>query len=239
MTGVTHFSQRLSAMLLTALFFLSVRPAFAQNVIVKTVDSSDRRYNHLIGLQLNELIRQVFNYDKNSVTNPYLLTYELVSRQNQFGLRTGIGVNYSRQMFHGLYLDTTQTSLDVHFRVGASKTFRLYRKFIAGVGVDMVYNYQKIDNKQEDNQPLVHSSNVNGLDNTVTSELWGGGPEISLKYQFSDKIAVGTELQVQVLSGKKRNKTVYSYSSADDTRTSSIDQRVINLPTVFYIILKL
>jgi hypothetical protein len=238
MTGTSLFLRRLRVVLLTALIWMADIDTKAQNETVKSANGSELRYNHLIGVQLNELIRQVFNYEKNAATNPYQLTYSLTSAKTNWGLRTGIGVNYSNIVLNGDYMDTTQKSLSVQFRVGVEKSFKLYRRFIVGVGLDFVYDHRKSENIETENQPTV-SHIPYKVDNTLTTELFGGGPELSLKYQISNRIAVGTELELYYITGTERNKTVYQYTSAEESEKTSIDQKNLNTPTVFYLIIRL
>lgn len=217
---------------------LAAIDANAQNEAVKGADSSGRRYNHYIGLQLNELIRQVFNYDKTADGNPYQLTYSLTSVKNKWNLRSGIGANFSNQTNIGTYIDTTIKSLSVQVRVGAERSFKLYKRFVGGIGLDIVYDYRKEENIQKESQLNAPTSN-DELDNTTTRELFGGGPELSLKYQFSNRIAVGTELELYYLNGTKENKIIDKNFATDRSKSISIKQSTINTPVVFYLIIKL
>ena len=74
-----------------------------QNVHAQTADQAvakDKMYDQYIGVQLNGLIRQVFNFNNSTTAtgtsvNPYLLTYSINSKKTGWGLRAGIGYNYN------------------------------------------------------------------------------------------------------------------------------------------------
>src|SRR5437868_2049011 len=70
--------------------------AFAQTEM--TASKKDKKTDMYIGVQVNGLIRQIFNFNNsttNTNTNPYLVTYSVNSRRTGWGFRFGAGYNYS------------------------------------------------------------------------------------------------------------------------------------------------
>src|SRR5580704_1754660 len=69
---------------------------FAQTAV--TTEPNEKTYDQTVGVQLNDLIRQVLNFNNSTSTtpvNPYLLTYSINSHKTGWGLRFGVGYNYS------------------------------------------------------------------------------------------------------------------------------------------------
>src|SRR4051812_9818028 len=124
---------------LTLIAAFAMTASFAQPDTGKT---SAKLYSHYLGVQINELIRQVFNFNNTTSTNtnPYLLTYNINNRKG-WGLRLGLGYNY--QSFtddDGITRKTTDLN-DLRSRLGIEKLFRLSDKWTAGAGMDAVLNH--------------------------------------------------------------------------------------------------
>ena len=67
--------------------------AFAQTDSIRV-----RKVDHFVGLQINELIRQIFNFDDNNnsvIDNPYLLRYSFFFAKKKWGVHTGIGYRFN------------------------------------------------------------------------------------------------------------------------------------------------
>src|SRR5688572_26884106 len=79
--------------LIAAVMLLTATVSYAQ---IADELPKEKRFNHHVGVQINELFRQVFNFNGNAVnTNPYLFTYSVNHARTGWGLRAGIGYSYA------------------------------------------------------------------------------------------------------------------------------------------------
>ena len=92
--------------------------------------TSQKRYSHQVGVQVNELLRQIFNFGGDAVnTNPYLLTYSINSVKTGWGLRFGFGYEYqSVTIDDGITRKSTDLN-NLHTRLGVEKAFALSPKW--------------------------------------------------------------------------------------------------------------
>ncbi|MCD6062261.1 MAG: hypothetical protein K0R82_172 [Flavipsychrobacter sp.] len=224
-------------------------PSFAQDNAMQ-----DKKLVHHVGVQANELIRQVFNFNNNpspTLNNPYLLIYSLNFAKSGWGIRTGVG--YNKRTIND---DNATGSLETNFdelraRLGFEKAFRLSDKWSTGAGLDFTYNNDNVKAK----------SVVNGFDSStvITKSLktsYGGGPMVWLRYNISEKVLVGTEASVYYATGFDKRTTEITRSEFVSpgpgpnpkpmreitTTVSTTDNKLsnvgINLPVAFYLIVR-
>jgi hypothetical protein len=187
----------------------TVLPVFAQT---ETETKSGKKINHQVGVQINELFRQIFNFSNAGATNtsPYLLTYSVNHVRTGLGIRAGVGYNF--QAFttdDGITRRTTDQD-DLRARLGLEKSFTLSPKWTTGIGLDAVYNINNNYTK----------STIRGFDTTTTTTTskissFGGGPMGWLRYNITSKILVGTEAS-------------YYYTSGNQSDNILITRRVFN-----------
>jgi len=211
-----------------------------------TVSSGGKMFEHHIGVQLNTLIRQVFNFNNsttNTNTNPYLLVYSINLAKSGWGLRIGGG--YNTQSF-GTDDGITKTDNDLNDwqgRLGIEKSFRLSEKWRAGVGIDAV-----ISSNNDKTTTMVRGNDTTTTVVNSTIKNIGGGAMGWVRYYITPHIALGTETsfyymtgtQKQTISITQRDFTIFTRPMK--TTTSSIDQHTkqgtISLPIAFYIIVR-
>ncbi len=207
--------------------------------------NSEKLFSHQVGVQMNGLIRQVFNFGTSAqpVTNPYLLTYTINSNRTGWGIRLGVGYNYqSFTTDDGVTNKETQIN-DVDVRLGIEKAFSLSHKWSAGVGVDGVTTYNNDYTKAV----------VKSFDTTTTStksvvSKYGGGAMAWLRYHVTDKVIIGTETSFYYKKGDEKqdvditkrdnsqpNRPFKTTSTSTDNKNS---EGVFSLPIVFYLIVK-
>lgn len=184
--------------LLLAVLVFTASASYAQ-----TADTAiaSKRYSHQFGLQVNELFRQIFNFDGNAVnTNPYLFTYSINSVRSGWGLRTGVGYNYqSATTDDGITRRTSELN-DLKFRIGGEKLFMLSRKWSTGVGADFV-----VDHNDDYTKSMVRSfDTVTTVTNTKLTAL-GGGPMVWLRYHINKNILIGTEASFYYTKGEEKS----------------------------------
>lgn len=217
---------------------------YAQQEVVET--PKVKKIDHVVGAQINGLIRQVFNFNNTTtaVGNPYLLTYNINFRKSGWGARVGVGYNYSSSANNDGITDRISKINDKQVRLGGEKAFSLSKKWSAGVGLDVLFN----DNNDHT------KSTVTSFDTVVTDTKskvtsYGAGPMSWLRYHISDKIMIGTEASFYYLTGDqdqtitvtRREFTVGPGSTIVTKQTRSkpeISQGVISLPVVFYLAVK-
>jgi hypothetical protein len=224
----------IAAILLTGCFHRS----FAQDEAKK-----EKTMDMYVGVQLNGLIRQVFNFNNsntNTNTNPYLLIYSINSRKTGWGLRLGAGYNYNSFKNNDGIVETETKINDMQIRLGVEKLFRLANKWSAGAGLDIVYN-----NNDDHTISTVNSSTVPQTTDTKTIlTSYGGGPQAWLRYHITDKVLIGTEASFYYVTGKEtRSITITKgfpgpFNNPPD-ETDDVNRGTFNSPIVFFLIVKI
>lgn len=180
---------------LVAVSQLLAASAFAQEEL-----PAPRKSAHYIGLQANQLVRQIFNFSNtnSSVNNPYLLTYAVNSISNGVGFTTGFGYNFQQTTDGDQFVDRTITADDIFFRLGFEKKSKLAPKVIFSIGADMIFDRLKSTTKTEEKtqSEIVFESGSN-------AKSIGFGPRVTINYQLHEKIIIGTEANYYY----KRTKT--------------------------------
>jgi hypothetical protein len=214
---------------------------------VSTV-KKDPQTDQYIGVQMNELIRQVFNFNNSPTTpiaNPYLVTYNINSKKTGWGLRAGIGYNYTSTSNNDGITATTTKLNDLSLRVGIEKAFKLSDKWSAGAGLDFIYN----TNNDNTTNSITSGDTSSTTTKTVISN-YGGGPMGWLRYHVSPHVLIGTEASFYYVTGTQKN-TIDQTSTSFDPNTGlpfrstvetsskpSISQGNFTVPVAFYLIVK-
>ena len=206
--------------------------------------AKEKKLDMYIGVQLNALIRQGFNFYNSTVntnTNPYLLVYSLNSRKTGWGARLGIGYEHNSASTNDGITSTKNNIDDLRLRIGAEKLFQLARKWSAGAGLDLVYN-------NDDDHTI---STVNGglgsfgqtIDTKTTRSAMGGGPQGWLRYSISDRVLIGTEASFYYITGKEtRSMTITSGGfpgGSQPDESNNLSQGNFNSPIAFFIYVKI
>jgi hypothetical protein len=152
--------------------------------------TTEKKSNHYVGLQVNQLIRQVFNFGGGNTvaSNPYFLIYQVNSIQGGFGLNIGFGYTYTQTDDGDQFVDRTTTVNDLFLRAGLEKKIEIAPKTILSIGGDVVTDFQKTSTKTDEN-----SQGQLGFETGTKSNGLGIGPRITLNYALTDKILIGTE----------------------------------------------
>lgn len=217
-----------------------VHASFAQ----QTAQPKEKKFEHHVGVQINELVRQIFNFSNsntNTNNNPYLLVYSINSVKSGWGARIGIGYTY-RSFADDDGVTKKQTDInDAQIRLGVEKAFRLSGKWMTGVGVDGLYNIN------DD----VTNSTVRSFDTTTTItdtriDSYGGGVMAWLRYSISKNVVIGTETSFYYTTGKQKQEisvTQRNFGQQQWTTTvSKIDNNTseasFRLPVAIYVLIK-
>lgn len=233
--------------LLSFLLLGGIATTYAQDREKQLLASLPREkiFQHQVGVQMNQLIRQVFNFSNVATlnNNPYLLTYTLTHAKTGIGLRLGAG--YDQRSF----VDDDGVSsrdgkiTDMDLRVGLEKSFDLGSGFTAGAGADFV-----MDKSTDDTKSLIRSVDTTKIVTKSSVNNIGGGVMAWLRYSISKKILVGTETSFYYRTGKikqdvtiaKRDLTTPAQPWVENTTSLNNTQSegIFSVPMVFYLIVK-
>ncbi len=200
----------------------------------------EKKYEHVIGVQLNSLIRQVFNFNGSAAsnTNPYLLTYNMNSIKTGWGFRLGAGfVSNTSSNDDGVNTRTSKIN-DLHIRLGAEKAFKLTDKWSTGIGLDVVIN-----NNDDHTTAITHSFDTVTTNTSDIISSYGGGAMAWIKYSITKNIAIGTEASMYYVTGNEKQsvETIFAHSSNQQPAVKTdnkLSQGNLNVPVAFYLSVK-
>lgn len=233
----------IASVLLACLFF----PVFAQT------DSTGKKAEHYIGLQANQLFRQLFNLSNNNsatIASPYLLNYSVVSTASQWGANIGWGYGFDEIKTGDPTNERTTSNNDFFFRIGVEKKIPVSKKWLIGVGADILFDKEKSETISKTNTGF-------GMVNTTTNNKvsgYGTGARLTLSYYITNRILIGTEAtyyfksqkiaeerkvttttqEVDPITGQPRTVTRSEFSDSDD-KTKRLQ---FNVPAVLWLTVK-
>jgi hypothetical protein len=213
------------------------------SVGVAQKDSTNAKVvDHYIGIQANQLLRQLFNLSNNSsaVVNPYLINYSLNSIRTGWGLNAGIGytVNSSDVTQGNVTTDAKINSFS--FRIGVERKVLLSKKWMVSYGLDLLAD--KNDNTTTSTTQFSGQTNATEID-LITKDS-GFGPRFTLNYYVTPKIILGTEASYYYKAINVHQKTSNTSSGSGGTSSSSDEtdqnQKQFNFvtPAIIFLILK-
>jgi len=234
---------------MTRKLFLAIVITIASTTFVLAQSDSSthqQKTEQYVGVQANELIRQIFNFSNtnNTITNPYLLTYALYFKKLDFGIRTGLGYTYNSNTTNDGVTKTTSNLNDLSFRIGVERIFKLSRRFTSGVGIDGI-----IGINDDKTTTAVHSFDTTTTVTTSKSNTYGGGAMAWLRYNINKKISIGSEVNFyyttatpeQTISVTTRNNNLPGRPIVTTTTTSDGDVQSdahITIPAVIYLVVR-
>jgi len=203
--------------------------------------------DQFVGVQLNGLIRQVFNFNNSTastIVSPYLLTYNINSKRTGWGLRLGVGYNYTSTASNDGITATTNRQNDLQLRVGIEKAFELGEKWSAGAGIDVVLN--------TNNDNTTTTVSTAGFGDTTTTankavgSSYGGGPMGWLRYAITPRVLIGTEASFYYTTGMQKSTIDITtdpngngaFSTTETTSSPKTSAGTFTLPVAFYLIVK-
>lgn len=212
----------------------------------------EKKSSHYVGLQMNQLVRQIFNFSgsNSSVNNPYLLTWAVNSNNGGFGFAAGFGYTFNEINDGDQFVDRKTTNNDLFFRIGMERKSMLAKRVMLNFGGDVVLDRQKAATETKDKS----QSQIN-FENATRSTGSGFGPRLGINYVLTDKIIIGTEATYYFKSIKvKQTQTnvffenvfdpitgqVRQVRRTDETETEEKNKRFqFNSPAVIFLIMKL
>lgn len=224
-------------LLLFALFFTSMSlPVFSQD----EDHTPEKKSNHYLGIQVNPLIRQIFNFSSANtpIDNPFLITYAVNSIETGWGLNVGLGYRFDEIKENNNSNERETKINDLSFRVGFEKKTYLSKRWIMSLGIDALH--EKLRNH-------TISRNTNGfgatpfkIETDSKSTGWGIGPRFTINYQVSERILLGTEANYYFKTIKETTE-FKSDSSSQNTPEDPVKFKKfqLHLPISIQLIVKL
>lgn len=193
---------------------------------------STKTVSHYIGLQANQLLRQLISFGGNStaITNPYLLTYSVNSKDNGVGFASGLGFSSTTTKSTDNFTSVVSKVNDFAWRFGPEKKKYLSKYWLFGFGADVVLELSKAE--------TVSQSGTGNPAITVTTNTSRGGfgPRASLAFQFHDRLMVGTEAAYYFKWGNQEQTSTNSGQPNDPgTKIKSFN---FSLPAVIFLTMK-
>ena len=203
-----------------------------------------KKWTHIMGVQANQLIRQVFNFSNNNpnINNPYLLTYTATNLPSNWGVDVGFGYTYNN-IFENDGNTKKETNInDLYFRVGVQKQIPLTRKFTSQFSFHILYDL--LNNKTATVQEFnFQKTSINSKSNIAR---YGGGPAMNLRYKLNSRVFIGTEMNYYFKHGNTKTDitTINDFQGqGSQTATSKADNNVttvlLNVPTAIFLQIKL
>jgi hypothetical protein len=227
---------------IAGLLFCFTLPLHAQ----ETTNSDNKLFEHSIGLQVNQLIRQVLNFSNstsNTNTNPYLINYSIRSLKTNWGLRLGFGYNYNATTSDDGITKSDNKINDLQFRLGVEKVFELSDRWTAGAGIDGLLNLNN-----DKTTSVVVSTDTSTSVTTTTVGSYGFGAMSWIRYNITDNISIGTEASFYYLSGKQKQDITTTQQNTSGGQTNyfistskssnDIATGTISLPIAFFIAIR-
>jgi hypothetical protein len=174
----------------SAAFFVAV----FTNLYAQDGSTRAKKFDHYIGVQANQLIKQLINLNasNSTISNPYLLTYAVCFSKNGFGLQGGIGYSYD-ETEDKLPLTRVTKINELFYRIGLIRKTMISKKWQLGYGMDFISGYQF--NKTNSSSVSVIGSQIDSSSSVSANKTTaaGGGIELSLGFHITEKIMLGTE----------------------------------------------
>lgn len=195
-------------------------------------ENQDRINKHYLGVQANQLLRQLLNLSGNngSVTNPFLLIYSFNNSQTGKGMSVGFGIN--NQKFTDQDQGTTRetTNRDLAVRMGYERKAELSKRWVVGGGFDAFIN-----NLKRDTQSTQGSFTT---DFKSKSTGFGIGIRGSLLFKINGPVYLGTETTLYFQSTK--TKTELNTGGGAGTTFADFKENSFSLqvPVAIFIVLK-
>ncbi len=211
-----------------------------EQVQVQPKTKNKSAYTATVGLQANQLIRQIFNFSNNNpdVNNPYLGTVTILSKKNNWGLDAGIGYTYNSIFDNDGNTKRETFKNELSARLGIAKNIRLNNRFSAILCMHAITDVN--ENRTSSFEDF--NSTKTTIKTTTSVIRYGLGPALSIRYHLNDKISIGTEANYYAKLGDSKIKvSTYQESifqppvSIESTSLNDIKTFVLNVPSVFFL----
>lgn len=175
---------------LSAIIALLASPGYAQdNFVQENGPKPTRRATHYVGIQANQLVKQLLNLGGSSsaVNNPYLVSYSVNSNDTGVGLNLSVGYQLDETSGGDFQSQVNTRIEEFFFRIGVEKKLQIGKRWILSAGGDIV-----VENKSDRTETLFVGSDAPSVE-TDKAGGFGTGPRVSLNFNISEKVLLGTE----------------------------------------------
>lgn len=236
-------------------FFLAtvVSAVMVLNCIAQNDTVKQKAFNHYVGIQANELLRQLFDFNNNNtvINNPYLAVYSVTWKKINAGLTFGIGYSYKKTLDKDAPVGRESKLNDLSYRIGIEKKFTLGRRFEGGVSLDMIAGYKT--DKTISLSVTNLGSQIDSSESTVSGKITtsGYGPHVFLGFHITEKIMLGTEATMYYSAKKEKQNilvvntiTNIFNNNSQEVNTSNFnagtetDEFVFTVPVALFLIVK-
>jgi hypothetical protein len=215
-------------------------------------DSVTRKAEHYVGLQANQLLRQLLNFSGNAsgVNNPYLINYSVVESASKMGVNIGFGYNIDQATIGDITNQRDSKTNELFLRIGFEKKMSLSKRWLLGLGADVLFQKEK----SETTSKTIFGDGKSMINTTSNQNGFGGGPRCTLSYFITNRILIGTEATYYFRSLTSKGKVVSAITNPEFnpntgeqvnvTRTESsktddtFKQLQFSVPTVIWLIVK-
>jgi hypothetical protein len=182
--------------------------------IAQPVSTPPERKSYVyVGLQANQLIRQLFSLgNPPAVANPYLLTITTNDRVTGVGFATGIGYTYNQARTGDNFNLVDVSTGDFALRMGIEKKMIISGRWIWSIAGDAVFH--KVKEVSKGANPSTTS-----VTSTTTITEGGIGPRCGIYFSLADRVLLGTEASFYMSFGKEKNTVVGTPLPAEPERT--------------------
>ena len=195
--------------------------------------------NIYLGLQANQLIKELFNLSGSgtAANNPYLISLGINKASSGWGANIGIGITVN-QFENDDDTDFRKTiSNAFNFRVGLEKKWTIGNRLGASVGMDALF----VKRKSETESEFSGNGFTSSTKTTTNSIGWGIGPRVALNFSITDRIILGTESTYYFRSTKSDNtfKQEDNNGFNEESESTFTSQSFnLNSPVVLFLIYK-
>jgi hypothetical protein len=209
--------------------------SYAHAIKVDSMAHREKKPTHLVGIQANALVRQIFNLGNvnNSINNPYLLTYGYIGKKHSWGLDVGLGYNLINAFTNDGNTKTENKVNDVNFRIGVQKPVILNKRFTATFYVHALLNTLNSNTKSEES----FGSQFTRITTNTNNGSIGFGPAASLRYRIANRVFIGTEANYYLRMGNtKSDVTTYTVFTGGGGGTTTASTKTDNDFTNFSLV---
>jgi hypothetical protein len=190
------------------------------------------KFYHYVGFQANQLLRQLIG-SAGGGDNPYTITYSFNSVQRGRGMSFGLG--YSSRTIDvddpSSSVKSTTKSGNLAIRVGYDWKQSIGKKWVAGIAIDAFRDGGSSETTTTfSNGPEIKS-------NSGTNSV-GLGPRLSLLFNVSGKIFLGTEASILFKSIKTTSKTNNPNFPVNNERVEEDRSLSIQAPVALFLIVR-
>jgi hypothetical protein len=204
------------------------------------------RLHHFVGIQGNELLRQLINFGGGTVaaTNPYFISYQITNPKSLWGFRSGLG--YTQKSILQDFQPNNKIKTDIksaNIKLGIEKTFALGNRFAASAGIDGAWS----QNGNISKNSFVSTDSLTVTTTNKTTSI-GAGPGMRIMYFLTPRFILGTECsywlnfnQINDVQETKSSPGPFNpngfYSKIENNSKNTTAN--ISFPSVVYLIMKL